>query len=122
MNTPRNDKEFVDTAKQSFDASVEQLDAATLSKLNQARQRALSHARQPSRRYAWSRMAPAAGIAAAAAVAIFMMQQPGLDNTVMAPSTASDFELLLDEHELDMFEELEFFALMGELEERSDVG
>jgi len=122
MNTPRNDKEFADTAKQSFDASVEQLDAATLSKLNQARQKALAHARQPSPRYAWSRMAPAAGIAAAAAVAIFVMQQPGLDNTVMAPSTASDFELLLDEHELDMFEELEFFALMGELEERNDVG
>jgi hypothetical protein len=122
MKTPGTDTEFVDTAKEMFDDSVEQLDAATLSKLNQARQRALSHARRPAPRYAWSRMAPAAGIAAAAAIAIFVMQQPGLDNTVVAPSTASDFELLLDEHELDMFEELEFFALMGELEERNDVG
>ena len=122
MKTPGTETEFVDTAKEMFDDSVEQLDAATLSKLNQARQRALSHARQPAPRYAWSRMAPAAGIAAAAAIAIFVMQQPGLDNAVVAPSTASDFELLLDEHELDMFEELEFFALMGELEERNDVG
>jgi hypothetical protein len=122
MKTPGTETEFVDTAKEMFDDSVEQLDAATLSKLNQARQRALSHARHPAPRYAWSRMAPAAGIAAAAAIAIFVMQQPGLDNAVVAPSTASDFELLLDEHELDMFEELEFFALMGELEERNDVG
>lgn len=122
MNTPDKDKELLDTARKLFDDSVEQLDAATLSKLNQARQRALAELGQTTPRYAWSRWAPAAGIATAAAVAILVMQQPGLDNAVVAPSTASDFELLLDEHELDMFEELEFFALMDELEERNEVG
>lgn len=122
MNTPEKDKALVDTAKKLFDDSVEQLDAATLSKLNQARQRALAEAGKATPRHAWSRWAPATGVAAAAAVAIFVLQQPGLDNVVVAPSTASDFELLLDEHELDMFEELEFFALLDELEERGEVG
>ena len=122
MNTPEKDKALLDTAKKLFDDSVEQLDAATLSKLNQARQRALSELGSATPRHAWSRWAPAAGIATAAAVAILVLQQPGLDNTVIAPSTASDFELLLDEHELDMFEELEFFALLDELEERGEVG
>jgi hypothetical protein len=122
MNTPEKDKQLLDTAKQLFDDSVEQLDAATLSKLNQARQQALSQVGQSAPRQAWSRWAPAGGIAAAAAVALLVMQQPGLDNTVVAPSMASDFELLLDENELDMFEELEFFALLDELEERGEVG
>lgn len=110
-----NDK-FVEDARALFDASVEKLDGATLSRLNQGRNRALDELRTPHRH--WMRWAPAAGAAAAVALAV-MVYMPGPEVEVM-PTTVTDFEILLGEESIEMFEDLEFYALVDMLE--NDVG
>jgi hypothetical protein len=107
---------FAQEARALFDASVDKLDGATLSRLNQSRNRALDELRRPRTR--WMRWAPAAGAAAAVALAV-IVYMPGSEVEVM-PATVTDMEILLGEESIEMFEELEFFALVDMLE--SDVG
>ena len=105
------DTRFAAQAKELFDDSVERLDAATLSKLNQRRQAALAKVGHAEPAHAWLRWAPASGLAAAAVVAVMMMQGPGVtDIPAMPDSTVSDFEILLGDEQLEMIEELEFYS------------
>ena len=110
MNGPNthDDERFADQAKELFDDSVERLDAATLSQLNQRRQAALAAASSEGSRVHWGRWLPAAGVTAAAVVAVVMMQ--GTPTGVeLPPDEVTDFELLLSEDNLEMIEELEFY-------------
>ena len=115
-----SDKKFEEAAKRHFDESVDGLDAATLSRLNQGRQAALDAARSPYRR--WSALMPVTGVAAAALVAVVVFQSPSTDGLIEAP--ASDFEILLSEESIDMLEELEFYSWLDtqEFELGADVG
>ena len=114
MNTP-NDKRLQEQAKTLFDESVDELDAATLSRLNRARQAALAEV--PGKRAAqpWVRWMPATGMAAAAVVAVVMLRGPAPQDAAVVPA-ATDFELLVGEDSLEMFEELEFYSLLDSLE------
>ena len=104
-------------AKQLFDDSVDGLDAATLSRLNRGRHEALAEA---GRRRTLVRWAPAGGLAAAAVVAVVMVQSP--DVTEAPPgSTAADFEILLGEDSLDMLEDLEFYDWLDVADAGSDA-
>ena len=114
MNDP--DKEFAETAKRQFDDSVERLDAAALSRLNQGRHRALEELRKPAWSH-WERWAPAAGIAAAAVVAVIVMRGPAGVDPGAGNLTASDFEMLLESDDLEMYEDLEFFSLLAEMDQ-----
>ena len=110
MNGPNthDDDRFAEQAKELFDDSVERLDAATLSQLNQRRQAALAAASSEGSRVHWGRWLPAAGVTAAAVVAVVMMQ--GTPTGVeLPPDEVTDFELLLSEDNLEMIEELEFY-------------
>ncbi len=104
-------------AKQLFDDSVDGLDAATLSRLNRGRQAALASAGTSRRLMRW---APAGGLAAAAIVAVVIVQSPGVVDTPPG-STAADFEILLSEDSLDMLEELEFYDWLDSAEAGSDA-
>ena len=111
MNTPtdRDNEQFAEQAKALFDDSVERLDAATLSKLNQGRQAALEELSDTSPAKQWLRWAPATGVAAAVLVAVMVLRGP-LVNDIQPGATVSDLEILLDEDSLEMFEELEFYS------------
>ena len=122
MNEPLEDGQIAGKAKRLFDESVDRLDAATLSRLNRSRHEALAELGSNRPRGHWLRRAPAAGIAAAAILAVIMVQGPVPDGVEMTPATATDFELLLDENSIEMFEDLEFFALMDGLEANGNVG
>ena len=122
MNEPLEDRQIAGKAKQLFDESVDRLDAATLSRLNRSRHEALAELGSHRPLGHWLRWAPAAGIAAAAILAVIMVQGPVPDGVEMTPATATDFELLLDENSIEMFEDLEFFALMDGLEANGNVG
>lgn len=126
MNTPNDeDEQFAQQAKSLFDESVDKLDGATLSKLNQRRQAALAEISESGGTSAWLRWAPASGIAAAAVVAVIMLQNPTSVNKEPFPdSAATDFEILLHEESLDMIEELEFYSWIeyAELETPDNVG
>lgn len=125
MNTPDEDKVFEKSAKAMFDDSVERLDAATLSKLNQGRQAALAEMASASPSGQWSRWMPATGMAAAALVAVVVLRGPApvdpLDGT---KSTVTDFEILMSDDALDMIEELEFYTWIdvAEFESTDNAG
>jgi len=129
MNEPtgtkqKDDDQIIEKAKALFDDSVDSLDAATLSRLNQGRHRALAELQRASSVGPWLRWLPATGIAAAALLAVMVMRGPDGVDTIAGPATASDFEMLLEEDSLDMLEELEFYYWLeaSDLEANGNVG
>lgn len=134
MNTPqdnagdktqRTDEQFVDHAKDLFADSVERMDAATLSKLNQQRQAAIAAAISGRTFGHWTRWMPATGVAAAALIAVLIMQTPAtVDLPDVSDSAAADFEILLGDDSLEMIEELEFYSWIdiADLDNLDNVG
>lgn len=114
----QTDEDFGRQAKEVFDASVDRLDAATLSKLNQGRHAALAELDRPVRQ--WSRWVPATGVAAAVAIAVMVMQSPAPVNEL--PSAVTDMEILLGEDSIEMLEDLEFYSWIDTVDLESDVG
>lgn len=125
-STDKRDEEFAKRAKAMFDDSVERLDGATLSQLNQRRQAALAELSTRDAGIAWGRWMPATGaVAAAAVVAVMLLQGPEIEIPANGmESAATDFEILTGDDELDMIEELEFYAWieLAELEAGDNVG
>jgi ferric-dicitrate binding protein FerR (iron transport regulator) len=109
------DSAFEKRAKELFDDSVAGLDAATRSRLNRARQRALEELAAPRRQWLWT-LAPAGAVAAAAAVAWFVAWQPAPQPAAdMQLATLSDLEILLGEEDLEMLdEEIDFYGWLEE--------
>lgn len=99
---------FAEKAKQRFDESVQRLDGATQSRLNQSRHAAL--AELSGGRPVWMQWAPATGVAAAAVLAVVIWTgTPGTDD-LADPAVANDMEILLTEDSLEMLEDLEFYS------------
>ena len=119
MTDTRNDEQLQEQARTLFDDSVDKLDAATLSRLNQGRHRALEELRRPGL-VTWGRWAPAAGVAAAAVVAVVMINGTEGEAPVGAAVTATDFEMLLEADSLEMLEDLEFFSLLDAVDAETD--
>ena len=113
----QTDEDFSRKAKEAFDTSVEQLDAATLSKQNRGRLEALAELQQPARQ--WSYWMPATGVAAAVLVAIVMVQAP--NGVEEIPTAVSDMEILLGEDSIEMLEELEFYSWIDTVDLEGDV-
>ena len=114
----KSDDKFADKAKSLFDDSVDSLDAATLSKLNQGRHRALEELTAgPSPLWRW---APAAGVTAAVLVAV-LVTLPGEQVIETMPASVADMEILLGEDSIEMLEDLEFYAFIDMLEQEGDV-
>lgn len=122
--TAASEQQFADKAKQLFDGSVEQLDAATLSRLNQGRHVALEELHRSRSTAAWIRWLPATGVAAAAIVTVMVMRGPASVDIPVEPDVAADFEILLEDESLEMLEELEFYSWLeaADLDENSNVG
>lgn len=107
------DAAFLQRAADVFDASVQDLDAQTRSRLNQGRQQAL--AATDSRVAIWNNWVPLGAAAAVAVVAVVMWngkeQAEALSSPdFTTPAIATDFEILLDEDDLEMLEDLEFYS------------
>ena len=124
MKKPMDEKELTAQAKELFDDSVERLDAATLSRLNQGRQQAVQEIRETGTVGQWARWVPAGGLAAAAVVAVVVWQGMPVEHSAPAAGTATDFEIMLSEDSLDMLEDLEFYSWMdaANLDAGNDVG
>lgn len=104
------DTAWLEAARRELDAGVDAYDAATLSRLNRARQAALEAART-ARRPAWRW--PVA-FAAAASLLVAVVVAPRLAPVAPAPDPAlggADLELLAASEDLALYEEdLEFYA------------
>ncbi len=130
----REDEAFAARVGEQLRNSVDELDAATLSRLNRARQVALDTMATPGvnpaaaikRRVQWLPV----GVAAVLAVVTLTLWQGQSLNPVddlslitgpaMVDNTV-DFELLLDDGDLEMYAELEFFAWLSE-DELENIG
>ena len=123
-NDPRKDAQFADEAKQLFDDSVDSLDAATLSRLNQGRLRALAELSSTRTRGQWLGWIPAAGVAVAVLVTVMIMRGPNGVDIPIESVTTTDFEILLDEDSLEMLEDLEFYSWLEsvDLDANGNVG
>ncbi len=120
----RDDSGFEERTRRAFDESVRALDAATLSRLNRARQLALEQARPGiGRRLDW-RVAAGATAALVLALGVWIggdVGDPaGPGDTVvavaMAPVEAEDLEIVLEGENLDMLAELEFYDWVDSVE------
>ncbi len=110
---------FEQRTKQLFDDSVAGLDAATRSRLTQARHRALEELAPAKARWRWS-VVPAGGMAVAAALAVLLFVHPrGPTESALQPSSLGDLEILLSDEDLQMLDEdIEFY---GWLEEQPEL-
>ena len=129
MNEPTDnkvdaDEPFAERAKELFDGSVEKLDAATLSRLNQGRHAALEQLHKSRPAAVWVRWLPATGVAAAAIVTVMVMRGPDGVEIPVEADVAADFEILLEDESLEMFEELEFYSWLeaADFEDDANVG
>ncbi len=115
----RADKKFAARAGRQLRNSVDELDAATLSRLNRARQAALDAIDHPAtgtnRRRPWLPVGVAVAIAAMTVV-LWQGRSPGpqIDAMPALADQVTDIELLFDDGDLDMYAELEFFAWLPE--------
>ena len=110
MSDDVNNGDFERHTKRVFDESVAALDAATRSRLTQARYRALEERKVVRRGWRWS-LIPAGTVAATALVVWLTVWQspPAIDAVASAP--LSDLEILLGEEDLEMLdEEIEFYG------------
>ena len=109
-------------AKSAFDESVGTLDAATRRRLAAARRAALAELRSPGLSVPWLsdnfRSVAATLVVALMAAWLLLPGQEQASTGLQSIAALSDFELLLEADELEMLEELEFFAW---LEEQPDV-
>ena len=108
---------FTLRAKKYFDESVENLDGETRSRLNRARQAALAELKVGGAK--WIEWAPAAGVAAAAVVAVVIWTGDPPSDVLTPASANADIEILLTEESFEMLEDLEFYSWI-DLDETSD--
>ena len=104
------DERFIAQAKAHFEESVRDLDGATQSRLNQARQTALAEIATGTGFGRWNQWVPVAGVAAAAVFAVVLWRGDPPTNEIVPPATASDFELLLNQDDFEMLEDFEFYS------------
>lgn len=123
MSSQNVDAEFARRSKEVFDRQLAQLDGATRSKLREARLRA---AREAASGRTWAmptRGWVAAGTLAAFVLAVVTAWWLWTDPTAAQQgrfevADSGDLELLLDDADLDMVQELEFYAW---LEQQTDA-
>lgn len=101
---------WLEPITQALDASARDLDAQTLSRLNRARQQALTLAPARSRSWQWLALVTAASIA----LAVFVLPRPSSMTPSSEPPTiadsAEDFELLMDADQLSLYSDMDFYA------------
>jgi len=114
-----HDPLLLQQANAALDDSLNEIDAATRSKLNQMRHRALE-----KKTSAWQRMNLSQWGAAAActlAVTLWLGQTPTeLSNSVEASLADTNLQLL--QEDLEMLEDLDMLFWLAEIKETNDVG
>ena len=122
MSDHQDGSNFERRTKRVFDDSVAALDAATRSKLTQARYRALEEPASARDRGWRSSLIPAGTAAATALVALLVVWQAPQRPRVPEPEQLSDLEILLGEEDLQMLdEEIEFYGWLEEQPEFASV-
>ena len=114
VNEPNRDP-LEQRSRELFEDSVGRLDAHTRSRLNQARQQALTELNKGATRRYWL-TAPLGGLAAAVLIAIVMMT--GRESTAPSQESAAlpldDFDIVADADSLELLQDMEFYSWLAE--------
>lgn len=120
MTVKDTDDPLLERIKESLDQQTDELDAATLSRLRQARARAVEEMDRKQQRFKpgaiW-----AGGFATAALAVTLVLVWPG--NNTLPPEFAqevADIELLSDDHSIEFYEELDFYLWLEQQEQETD--
>lgn len=106
---PNESTAFERRAREVLGQSVERLDAATRSKLTQARYAALAEVSVTKPRYGrW--LVPAGSLATVAAVAVLVMVSRTPGREASAAASLEDLEIVAPEGDVDMLQDVEFYA------------
>ena len=110
------DEAFLQQSKKLLDDSVDSLDAATLSRLNQARQKALA-ARHANHFLTVRNGAVFASLAVATVVVLlWASNQPSQQQAPVVAQQYEDMEMLAADAGLDLLEDLEFVSWLVEVD------
>ena len=105
----KTEHELIQDIREELDKSVDTLDAHTLSRLNQARHKALE---QPTRtRWRSNWLLP---VAATAAVAVLAFSLLTVNSTTDPDLLLEDLELLSSAEDMDFYGELEFYEWLDQ--------
>jgi len=107
-NDPHNHSNWLVQAKNLLDESAGGLDAATLSRLNRARQAALDQ-RRPTRRWAL----PAGLVSACVLLLVLFTYLPrdgAAPDSQVTKNAAGDLDLVSSDDSLEFYQDLEFYA------------
>ena len=110
MNEQQKDP-MIEKITEELKAGNDALDGHVLSRLNQARQEALAQKPQPwwQKWFTPGYMLPAGTVAAGVFAALLFLQQgPPPANEDLVP--VDDFEVIMAEESLELYEELEFYV------------
>lgn len=112
IHNKRDEEQFLQKVRKQLDESADSLDAATLSRLNQARQKALAQ-RAPRN---WTLWLPAAAMATVVAALIggnLLLQKP--DTDINAQHFAfEDVELLASDADIDLLLDMDMLEVMAD--------
>ena len=113
---------WVGQAKAVLDQSAEALDAATVSRLNQARHAAL--ARRPARQHWFLPAGLASACVLLLAVLTWHTYRPGASDDAVFPkaATSGDIELVSSDDSLEFYQDLEFYAWLDAQDQDQDLG
>src|ERR1044072_4550790 len=102
-------------SRELFEDSVGRLDARTRSRLNQARQHALSELNKGTARRYWL-AAPPGGLAVAVVLAIVIMtgRETAAPNQDSGALPLDDFDIVADADSLELLQDVEFYSWMAE--------
>lgn len=107
-----NEQNFIKKVTGQLDRETENLDAATLSRLNQGRQAALQQLRRknPASRTVWM---PATGLAAAVLlISVFLFKA----EEIPLSTGIDEIEIIASNENLDLYEKLDFYIWLAEEE------
>ena len=113
QDNDNNESVFLERVRGTLDDSVDNLDAGTLSRLTQARHRALEEESRPyQRRHSfWFSLAGLAAATAVVFLAIFLAREPPGPQHY---SGIEDVEILATSENPEFFVDLEFYAWLAE--------
>ena len=112
MSQTDNKPDFEARLRERMRSHAPALDAGTRSRLNQARQAALAQLHKP----AWSPLVrpgswlTAGGALAACVMVALLLRQGTVSPDIPTYAPVEDFEIILSEGDLELYEDLEFYA------------
>lgn len=103
-------KDFLDQVRDVLDQSTASMDAQTASRLNRARQQALDLGLKPRSRWAWPSLALATAASLTLALSLILRMPDTASLPTAAEDLSQDLELLAGNEDLELIENLEFYA------------